>query len=174
MAKSKSLPWKSAPKAFIKVLVGSEEYGSLELPKKGCLTINEAQFIRENTKDFPDVQQKAVELAYEISTKEGISKVEAFEALTGEGSVAQEYVLELMEFQKQTVQFKPIIDSVYATSMLRRIQGPEWSLEETAGLPIPFVADLAEFCLKEMNGWIEESEGEVDPPALTEEDLKND
>ena len=249
MAKSKSLPWKTAPKPFSLVLVGNEEYGTIELPKKGNLTVNEAQFIREQTKGFPDVQQKAVELAYEISAKEGITKVEAFEALTSgvtsvsfvvakpakegqdfiltsvykdvpkgsvvklndaeigvtfKGSVAgedrlfvdplpcsipdgaflaveitketaQNYVLELMKFQQETTELKPIRDAVYATAMLRRIQGQDWTLEETQECPIPLVADLAEFCLKEMNGWVEEeTEGTADQPTLTEDDLKND
>lgn len=251
MAKTKSLPWKTAPKAAEMVSVGSEEYGLIELPKKGNLTVNEAQFIQEHTKGMPDVQQKAVELAYEISEKEGITRAEAFEALTGgttsisfvvaktakegqdfiltsvykdvpkgsivklDGSeigeigkitkgavpgedrlfvdplpcgisdgdfltveyvkeIAQDYILQLMTFQRETIDLKPLRDAVYATAMLRRIQGQEWTIEETSECPIPLVSDIAEFCLKEMNGWVEPEAETSESTPVTEDELKND
>lgn len=86
MAKLKALPWKKAPKASEMVEVGSEEYGLIEIPKKTSLTVNEAHFVREETKSFPDIQQQAIQLAADIAKEEGISLVDAFESLTGGGS----------------------------------------------------------------------------------------
>ena len=82
MPKSKSLPWKVAPKAYPLVDVGGEEYGVLEIPRKNSLTINEAQFIRDNTKDLPDIQQRAIQLAADIAKKEQVSftnRIELFQ-----------------------------------------------------------------------------------------------
>lgn len=242
----KSLPWKVSPKADQLVEVGSVDYGVLEIPKKGSLTINEAQFIREHTKDLPDVQQQAIQLAVDISQSDGIDIGEAFEALSGgnivvplllekpakkgqsflltnvpraipkntaisvgnvttvlakdasegddrlvieplleavEGDlitvvvpnkIAQRNTVRLMEFQRQSAETAPLRNAVLATAMLRRIMGNDWTIDQTSEeIPMPVISDLAEFCGKEMNGWIEdEPNGEAEP--VTEESLKND
>lgn len=92
MPKAKALPWKIAPKAPVLYPVGSEEYGVIEVPKKGSLTVNEAQFIRENTKELPNLQERVMQIATEIAKDEGITFVEAFEALTS-GASTMEVVL---------------------------------------------------------------------------------
>jgi len=92
MVTRKTLPWKIAPKAAPMIEVGNPEYGVLELPKKESLTINEAQFIRDNTKDLPDIQQQAIQLAADIAKQESIPFVDAFEALTS-GTASFEVVL---------------------------------------------------------------------------------
>lgn len=118
MPKSKSLPWKVAPKAYPLVDVGSEEYGVLELPRKNSLTINEAQFIRDNTKDLPDVQQRAIQLAADIAKREDISFVSAFEALTGGQSQFDVSVTESVKKGDSEIFVKPLSQSVKKGSVV--------------------------------------------------------
>lgn len=248
MARSKVLPWKVAPKADVLIEVGSPEYGVLEIPKKGVLTVNESEFIRQNTKHLPDIQQQALMLASEIAKEEGISFGEAFEALTngvtlipivltapakkgdkqlaigalkrdvakgatitlGEteilvtadaklgdetistetlplsiekdsqlaialaNGVAQKHAIRLMNFQRESVETTPLRNAVYASVMLRRIMGPDWTIEQTSEeLPMQVINDLADFCSKEMNGWEEVTDEGGEPEPVTEETLKN-
>lgn len=246
MSTKKNLPWKVAPKPAEMIEVGKPEYGVLEIPKKGSLTINEAQFIRDETEDLPDIQQQAIQLASDIAKEENIDFVEAFEALMG-GSIstaitvassakknagkfeveplpreipmgaiaiigdaqvaitkaapkesteifcealpdalakgdsitvslpnelAKKNTVKLMQFQKESAQIAPLRNAVLATAMLRRIMGNDWTIDQTSeDVPANLVADLAEFCGKEMNGW---DAPETKDEPVTEETLKND
>lgn len=173
MAK-KLIPWKTAPKAQVSVVVGSPEYGELEIPKKETLTVNEAHFIREETKELPDVQEQAIQLAAEISKDKGIPFAEAFAALTTGGDAAQEFAPQLIKFQREMAETSPIRNAILATAMMRRVMGKDWSVDQTAeDLPPQLIADLADFCSKEMNGWVEPETVEEEEP-VTEETLKKD
>lgn len=154
-------------------MVGHADYGVIELPKKGSLTINEAQFIRTETEGLPDIQQQAIQLAVDISKEKGISFADAFAALTSGGEVAQEFAPLMINFQREMAETTPIRNAILATAMMRRLMGNEWTVDQTSEeIPAQLIADLAEFCSKEMNGWAEAETEEPEP--VTEETLKKD
>lgn len=172
MAKSKSIPWKTPAKTVDLVSVGNEDYGVLELPRYRSLTINEAQFIRENTGNLPDTQEMALQLAVDISNAKGVPFQEVFLAMSSGGESAGEYAPQLIKLQKEMALVAPIRNTILATAMLRRLMGSDWTIEQTSEeIPSPLIEELAAFCGKEMNGWIEPLE---DNEPVTEETLKND
>jgi hypothetical protein len=66
----RKLPFVIAPKAEpIKVTVGNEEIGTLELPRINDLSPSDRLFIREASKDLPNLQREAVKIAKSIKTQ---------------------------------------------------------------------------------------------------------
>lgn len=133
MPKLKSLPWKVAPKPDQIIEVGDAEHGMLEIPRKNSLTINEAHFIRENTKDLPDVQQQATLLAVEISEAEGMELAEAFEALTS-GAVTSTIVITKAAKKGDTTLFVSTKHDLSTGSIVRLPDGNLVVLKEDATL----------------------------------------
>jgi hypothetical protein len=178
MKAKSSLPWKVAPKAPEMVAVGHADYGVLEIPKLGALKINEAVFIQDETKDCPSMINISTALAKDISEKENLPTDEVLAILLGGGDreVAQRLTLYFVEFQERVATIKPRRNPVLATAMLRRIMGDGWSIVQTSEeIPPKLIEDLAGFCSKEMNGWVEEIEvAENDSEESVVDQVKND
>jgi hypothetical protein len=60
------LPYKTTPKCPT-VTIGAEDIGELELPVLYGLTVNERQYIDEQTKDLPDTQKLLISFAERLS-----------------------------------------------------------------------------------------------------------
>ncbi len=176
-SKKTTLPWKIAPKSPELIEVGHADYGVIEIPKLGALKVNEAVFIQQETKDCPSVQRIASDLAFAIEKQEGLNRDEALAALfrQGEGEgVDSRFFRYLIDFQERIAATTPVRNTVLATAMLRRIMGEEWTVQQTGDeIPVKLVNDLAEFCSKEMNGWVE-TEAEPESEESVVEQVKND
>nr|WP_290224238.1 hypothetical protein [Trichocoleus desertorum] len=184
----RKLPFVIAPKAEpIKETVGNEEIGTLELPRINDLSPSDRLFIRQASKDLPNLQREAVKIAKSIKaqrpTKEVFQDPEATEPqppvemglaeiysalISSDTELLGEFLGEILDYQdvlQRLIDERPVI---MATAMLKRIDS-EWTLEDTMQLDSKLVSELNQFALKEESGWDEKPATEVEP--LTDQKL---
>lgn len=163
------LPFKILPKPTTTHTLGDEEIGQLEIPKLNDLSPNERIFIREQTREQPDLRSSAVKMARTIATKSGQKLLDVYNALTsGNTEELGEYLEEFIEFQDLMDKTSTHRRLVMATAVLKYRLVPDWELADTgdANQIHPKLVDaIADFAQKEESGW----NTEVIP--LTEEDL---
>ncbi|MBD2095643.1 hypothetical protein H6F90_10800 [Trichocoleus sp. FACHB-591] len=168
----RKLPFVIAPKAeAIKETVGNEEIGTLELPRVNDLSPSDRLFIRQASKDLPNLQREAVKIAKSIKAQrptkieqdpdvEGnaiaaeLGLHEIYSALiTSDTETLGEFLGEILDYQdvlERLIDERPLI---MATAMLRRVE-PNWTLEDTTtSVSSKLVSELNQFGLKEENGW---------------------
>ncbi|MEP0873359.1 hypothetical protein NDA01_26725 [Trichocoleus desertorum AS-A10] len=180
----RKLPFVIAPKAeAIKETVGNEEIGTLELPRINDLSPSDRLFIREHSKNLPNLQREAVKIAKSIKAQRPTRQVPQVAEETDEESgvvVAQSLVETtvelglheiysaliasdtetLGEFLGEILDYQDVLERliderplIMATAMLRRIE-PNWTLEDTTtSVSSKLVSELNQFGLKEENGW---------------------
>ena len=163
------LPFKTEPKSKETYTVGDESIGVLEIPKLLDLSPNERIFIREQTKEYPDLRSSAVKMARAIATKSGMKLLDVYNALTaGNTEMLGDYLEEFIDFQDLMDSVQSHRRLVMATAILRFRLVPEWNIENTgdSSLIHPRLVDaVTDFAQKEESGWVDT----VEP--LTEEDL---
>lgn len=164
------LPFKTAPKGFEKITVGSTEIGELEIPKMGDLSPNERLYIERQMKDYPDMRKLAAKMAQEIATSSGMKSAEVYQALiSSDYGMLSEHLEKFVEFEETYSQIIRHRTIVMATAILKFRIVPEWEIENTQDenqIHFLLVKAIAGFAQKEESGW--ETPETVE---LTEEDL---
>lgn len=162
------LPFKTEPRKAETITVGDETIGTLELPRLNDLSPNERLYLREHTKEYPDLRSSAVKMARAIATKSELRLIVVYNALTaGNTELLSDYLEEFVEFQDLMEKVTSHRRLVLATAILKHRLVSEWTLEDTgdASQIHPKLVDaVANFAQKEESGWAE-------PEPLTEEDL---
>ena len=181
----RKLPFLVPPKAEpVKETVGNEEIGVLELPRINDLSPSDRLFIRQASKDLPNLQREAVRIAKSIKAQRPTKQEQDAEgnAIAVEMGLAEiysaliasdtetlgEFLSEILDYQdvlQRLIDERPVI---MATAMLKRIDS-EWALEDTMQLDSKLVSELNQFALKEENGWEEKPATEAEP--LTDQKL---
>lgn len=172
----KQLPFVVAPQPYELAEVGSNRTGKLQIKKLGSLSPNEQRYIKQLSKDLPDLKRDAVRLAQRIAKEQGFSAVDVHSALIqGNAELLSDYLDEVLEFQEAINRVAEQREQFLATAILKfRVDG-EWEPEHTgdANLIHPdLVREIALFATREENGWAEEAPPETAEP-MTEEDLGN-
>lgn len=159
------LKFKVAPKPAELIPVGDEETGILEVPKYGRLSEKENLFIKEESADLPDFQEEAVKLAKKISDESDLTLLQVYQALlSGELTLIQDHLESVIDFQLKTGGMVSKLNIIRATAIIKQRIDPEWTLENTsdANLIHPRLVELlADFALKELNGWDEDAPEEA-------------
>jgi hypothetical protein len=182
----RKLPFVIAPKAEpIKVTVGNEEIGVLELPRINDLSPSDRLYIREASKDLPNLQRQAVRIAKEIKaqrpTREGVDSegnaiatemglAEIYSALiASDTELLGEFLSEILDYQDVLQRLIDERPAIMATAMLKRIES-DWTLEDTmTSVSSKLLSEINQFALKEENGWEEKPAVEAEP--LTDQKL---
>lgn len=163
------LPYKTSPKEFEKVTIGNSEIGELEIPKLGDLSPNERTFIKELSKDLPDLRQLAVRLAKDVATKSGKKLLEVYDAITiGDAEALGEHLEEFVCFQDAMDANTANRSLIMATAIIKMRICPDWNLENTGNaeeIHPKLVKLIAEFGRNEESGWATSAE------PVTEDDL---
>jgi hypothetical protein len=163
------LPYKTTPKEFEKVAVGNTEVGELEIPKLGDLSPNERTFIKQASKDLPDLRKLAVKLAKDIAAKSGKKLLEVYNALTtGDAEALSEYLEEFVSFQDAMEDNAQRRELIMATAIIKmRLEG-DWGIENTGNaeeIHPKLVNLVAQFARNEESGWVQST------TETTEDDL---
>lgn len=179
------LPFVVEPKPVTTVRVGNDEVGILEIKKLNDLSPNERRWIREETKNLPDIRKEIIKLAQAIATKTEEPLLDVYDALAnffnyGKGAEALtldaddlEQVIKLQDSMGLTSEQRQV---VYATAITKFRLDADWSIEDTGNADLvhpELAAAIAAFGFQEEAHWpqpAEETEEEA-PPELTEEDL---
>lgn len=166
------LPFKTEPKKVETVTVGDEVIGTLLVPRLGDLSPNERVYLREHTKDSPDLRVSAAKVARLIASQSGLKLKDVFEALArGDNEFLSDYMEEAFEFQELMEKTTAHRRLVIATAILKYRLVPEWSLENTGDANFihpKLVQEVADFAQKEESGWLEPKS-----EAITDEQLGN-
>lgn len=166
------LPFITAPKAFESVEVGSANCGVLAIKKLKGLSVNERKYLKELTKDLPDLRKEAVRMAKTIAAEMGTKLVEVYSALTaGDTEYLSDHLEAVLEFQDKMEQVTEQRIPALATTIIKFRIDPAWAIEDTGNADTihpELVAAIAEFASNEESGWAQPEAAEV-----TEEDLGN-
>ena len=160
------LKFKVAPKPVELFSVGDEETGILEVPKYGRLSEKENKFIKEESADLPDFQEEAVKLAKKISEESELSLQEVYQALlSGELTLIQDHLEAVIDFQLRTGSMVSQLNIIRATAIIKQRIDAEWTIDDTCDakqIHPRRVEAIADFALKEQNGWDEDTEDAVE------------
>lgn len=162
------LPFKTSPRGFEKITLGDSTIGEIEIPKMEDLSPNERVYIREQTKEYPDLRKSAVTMARAIAQKSGMKLMTVYEALTGGNTeLLGDYLEEFVEFQDLMERTTAHRRLVMATAILKYRLLPEWEIQNTGDaeqIHPKLVDAIADFAQKEESGWKEAE-------RVSEEDL---
>lgn len=168
------LPFKTSPKPVETVLVGDDTTGVLEIKKYNDLTPNEKIFIREHTKQLPDITFEAAVLSTKIVDQTGMTLTEAYQAITtGDTEKLTGFLPELAELNSKidyNNEYRPL---VYVTAILKYRVNPEFTIDDLKQIHPKLITSIYEFAMNEQMGWeknVEEEEKKEQP--VTEESLK--
>jgi hypothetical protein len=170
------LPFAIHPKPVIEEPVGNQDCGVLNIKRLNDLSPNERRFIKEHTKDLPNIQQEAVRLAQRIAEEIGESLVSVYNAIvTNDSQLLGDYLGDLLKFQDLLTEVTSVRAIAMATAILKfRVAKGEWTIEDSgnADLIAPeLLGAIAAFASKEENGWEAPKETETESEPLTEEVL---
>lgn len=156
------LKFKVAPKPAELIPVGDEETGILEVPKYGRLSEKENKYIEVTAAELPDLQEEAVKLAKKISDNSDLSLMEVYQALfSGDVTLLQSHLEDVIDFQVRTAGLVQKLNIIRATAIIKQRIDGNWGLEDTADanqIHPRLVEAIADFALKEQNGWTEDEE----------------
>jgi hypothetical protein len=163
------LPYKTTREEFEKVTLGNAKIGELELPKLGDLSPNERCFIKQATKDLPDLRRLAAQLAKDIATKSGKTILEVYNALTsGDVEELSDFLDQFLCFQDQMEENAQKRNLIMATAVIKMRICPDWDIENTGNaeeIHPKLVELITEFARNEESGWVTSTE------PVTEDDL---
>lgn len=132
---AKTIPWKSAPQQR-KIVLGDDDTGTIEIPVKLGLTVNEAKALDDAVSEHGDRDgmTQMIVLASDIADKKKLHIDKVFEALV-QGDTA----LLGVDGTKQLLKLKEALEkqgererTTKATIMLQRLDGcADWTYEDT-------------------------------------------
>lgn len=171
----KPLPFVVEPKTYEVATVGNETCGTLEIKKLGSLSPNEQRYIKELSKDLPDLKRDAVRLAQRIAKEQNYSTVEVHTALIqGQVEMLGDYLEEVLDFQEKIQSVAEQREQFLATAILRFRVDSEWEMKHTGDADLihpDLVREIAIFATNEEQGWPEELPPETEAEAVTDEEL---
>lgn len=171
---AKILPFLKKPRKQYLVEVGNEDIGTIEVPRYDDLTPNEIEYIKQNLKDIPSVQDSLTVLVQKIASTTGRKMTDIYNSIVNVNILefADDNLADLFEFQKlqREVAYREKVVLASAILLHRIPTCRDWSQEDVGDPNVvhpKLLRELADFARKERDGWGTEKTEEP-----SEEELK--
>ena len=151
--RSKGLPFVVKPRlAPIMERIGNEDIGIWEIERRGYLTVAEKAFTQAASID-DDSMTMLQGLSARIASETGRSRLEVFEAITGQGEEVHDWMIpyqdEISKVVMSMMMFQEKLKFVQATALIFSRIDSDWSIDQTLELNQAHVDQLAELYVDE-------------------------